>query len=203
MELKVFSLILLFIIAIKCIESKKPVRTFLVVEDWRPEKKPLTEFTVYDSSEKNRLYLIRTIFTDLDTIIRTDYRAKKIVGNVEGEWTNRIFNVSLSIYDKTSDEWIDGTMGCDRIYFTSYFSFLWNGEKVVFKSYNFSKTIKICKQMPGPLVAQFRYRSLWRSVFIYKYDLKIYDTNVPDVVFLLGLTIIHHNEQLPKDNMWC
>ncbi|CAF1147973.1 unnamed protein product [Adineta steineri] len=196
MEVKKFLLILLFIITIKCIESKKSLRTFVVSQDKPPKPKPLTDFTAYDSREKNRWYLIRTTSTDLDTIVIIDYRAKKIIANVEGEWVNNIFNVTFSIYDDTLDKWIDGVMLRKSKVFSTKYEIQWNNERLYIKPSAFRKTMKIYKETSNELYAQFRYRSIWRTWSKYKYDLQIYTTKLPDALYLMIMTVMHHTTQL-------
>ncbi|UJR11188.1 hypothetical protein I4U23_015369 [Adineta vaga] len=200
MESKLFSLVLLlFILTIKCIKSETVYRSFVVIQDKPPKPKPLTDFTAYDTREKNRLYLIRTTSSDIDTITLFDYRAKTMMANVEGQWIDGIFNVSLSIYDPKSDRWVDGTMTLSKSFLSYTYNLRWNDERFVIKSRSFIKTIKIYKESPEQLVGQFRYRSFWRSGTKYKYDVKIFTNKLPDAFFLLPLTIIHHTEKLTND----
>ncbi|CAF1134888.1 unnamed protein product [Adineta steineri] len=197
MKLRLFSLILLlFFITIKCIQSKSVIRSYVIIQDKPPKFKPLTDFSVFDSREKNRLYLIRTISTDLDMIILGDYRTKKMVGKVEGKWTNGIFDVNLLIYDEKSSKWIKGTMKRISKVFSSKYQIRWNGVSLIVKRNMFRKTIKVYEEVSKEVQAQFRYRSIWRSGLKYKYDLKIFITKVPDAILFLALTITHHTENL-------
>ncbi|CAF1287288.1 unnamed protein product [Adineta ricciae] len=162
MKLNLF-LLLSLILAIKCAKSETVVRSYVVKEDKPPILKPLTDFTAYDSREKDRIYLLRTTSTDIDTITLFDYRARTMIGNAEGEWTNGIFNVSLSIYDPKSDKWVDGIMTLVRSFLSYTYKLNWNNQRLVMKSKSFTKTIKIYNESPDQLLAQFRYRSFWRS----------------------------------------
>ncbi|CAF1287881.1 unnamed protein product [Adineta ricciae] len=192
-------LLLSLILAIKCAKSETAVRSYVVKEDKPPTLKPLTDFTAYDSREKDRIYLLRTTSSDIDTITLFDYRARTMIGNVEGEWINGIFNVSLSIYDPKSDKWVDGIMTLVRGLLSYTYKLNWNNQRLVMKSKSFTKTIKIYDESTNQLMGQFRYRSFWRSGTKYKYDVKIFTNKLPDAIFLLSMTVVHHSEKLVDD----
>ncbi len=192
MNCKIFLLILFLVILLQCIESKKINRSFLVIQDESNKKKPVNDFTVFDSSGKTQLYRLKASVTDIDSVMLVDHPAKNMIANAEGEWIDNIFNVTISIYDKKLNKWIDGTMKAMNGTFTKTYRIVWNQKSLIIKRRFYTKTIKIYNERPEELVAEFRHRLRWSSKAQFKYDLKIYSDQLPDAVYLLALTIMHH-----------
>ncbi len=115
-----------------------------------------------------------------------------MIANAEGEWIDNIFNVTMSIYDKKLNKWIDGTMKAMNATFTKTYRIVWNQKSLIIKRRFYTKTIKIYNERPEELVAEFRHRFRWSSKSQFKYNLKIYSDQLPDAVYLLALTIMHH-----------
>ncbi len=192
MDCKIFLLILFLVIILQCIESKKVHRSFLVIQDKPSKKKLLSDFTVFDLSGKNQLYRLKTSATDIDSVMLVDHPAKNMIANAEGEWIDNIFNVTMSIYDKKLSKWIDGTIKRLKQSFTKTYRIEWNQKSLIIKCKFYTKTIKIYNERPEDLVAEVRHRARWLNKFKYKYDLKIYSDKLPDAIYLLALTIMHH-----------
>jgi hypothetical protein len=184
-----------------CVESKPKVnRSFLVVADARTKAKPLPGFSVFDSTGKKLLYRLKTSSTDIDSMILIDYPAKNMVANAEGEWIDNIFNVSLSIYDYKLNKWTDASFRKIFDLFTGKYQILWNNESLIIKRGFFTKTIKMYNEKQNVLIAEFRYRSIWRSGFTYKYDLKIYSDKLSDAIYLFAVAIMHHTQKVSSEN---
>jgi hypothetical protein len=164
----------------------------LVIQDKPSKKKLLSDFTVFDLSGKNQLYRLKTSATDIDSVMLVDHPAKNMIANAEGEWIDNIFNVTMSIYDKKLSKWIDGTIKRLKQSFTKTYRIEWNQKSLIIKCKFYTKTIKIYNERPEELVAEFRHRARWLNKFKYKYDLKIYSDKLPDAIYLLALTIMHH-----------
>ena len=201
MALRTFLSILFLTLLIECIESKKVIRWFVLIQDKPVKGKPITDFTVFDSSEKNHLYRLRSSATDIDTIMLVDHPGKNMIANAEGEWIDETFNVTISIYDKKLHKWIDGTI--KRILQSSRdkYRIVWNNRSLIIKSQLFTRKIKIYNEFPEGLVAEFRLRARWLNKMKYKYDLKIYTDKFPDAIYLLALTIMHNKDPAKRSKL--
>ena len=194
-------LVLFFVLFLtnECIQSKKVVRSFVVIQDKPIKGRPLTDFTVFDSSRKSQLYRLRSSTTDIDTIMVVDYPAKNMIAYAEGEWIDGKVNVTISIYDQKSTKWIEGTMKRQVKLSPEVYRIEWKNETYLIRIPFLTKTIKISKERPDELIGYFRHRARWLNKLKYNYDLKIYSDKLPDAFYLLALTIMHHKD--PKKTL--
>lgn len=192
--------VIFFILTDECIQSKKVVRSLVVIQDQPTKGRPITDFTVFDSSEKKQLYRLRSSTKDIDTLMVVDYPAKNMIGNAEGEWIDGKVNATLTIYDQKSAKWIEGTIQRQVKLSPEVYRMEWNKEIYLIRIPFLSKTIKISKERPDELMAYFRHRARWLNKLKYNYDLKIYSAKLPDAFYLLALSIIHHKDPRKTSN---
>lgn len=193
--MKLFCLLLLLIITIECIQSKKTiVRTYTIHRNNVVKENQLSAYTVYDLSGKNILYQLKPTSTDIDTIVVTDHPAKNMVANLEGEWIAKIFNVTFSIYDKKLNDWIDGTIKKDSKGFGEKYSVEWNSKHLNTKSKLFSSKVQVYNTHQKELVAEFGHRD-WFSSRSIVFALKTYTDQVPDIIYFFLLAIKDHRVQ--------
>ncbi|CAF4329191.1 unnamed protein product, partial [Rotaria sordida] len=81
--MKIICCLLLFILLIKYIESKKAIRTYVVVRNATAHGKPMYGFRIFDSKEKTSLYRIRVSSSDVDSAILVDNLEKNIMANIK------------------------------------------------------------------------------------------------------------------------
>lgn len=191
---KFFFLLLLLIIAVEYIQSKNVQRTYIVVRDRKIRDNRLSNYTIYDSLGKKELYRIKTISTDIDTMMLVNYPAKNMIGNLEGEWADEIFNVSFSIYSLKSYKWIDGTMKKVKKTFINKYSIEWDSKIVIMKDTFISRTMKFYDEKQNELFAEFKATSKWFGNF--KYTLTIYSDYIPDAIYFFALAISDHRYQI-------
>jgi hypothetical protein len=192
------SILLLLIITVEYIQSKETLhRTYIVQRDNVIQKNQLSAYTVYDSSGKNILYRLKPTSTDIDTIVVTDYPAKNMVANLEGEWVENTFNVTLSIYDKKLGKWIDGNIRKDpHSAFDKYFIF-WNMKHLNTNGKLFSSRVQIRNTHQKELLAEFR-RRYWHSFRNRQFQLKTYSSEYPDIIYFFILAINDHRIQIAE-----
>jgi hypothetical protein len=188
--------LLLFIIMIKCIQSKQPIRKYVMRRDISLDGNPLPGYSIYDTYKKKLAYRLRTISTDIDTIMLVDYPKKNIMGNLEGEWADDTFNVTFSIYDYKLNQWIDGTIKKPGATMNKL-TIEWNKSRLVMKEKFFTGT-KIYNEWDDELLAQLQRRSGWSSTSSLKFDVKIFSDKVSDPIYFFVFaiadqhSIIHH-----------
>lgn len=195
--MKLFSLLLFFIITIQYIQSKKPIRTYVVKRENKLVGKQLSGYTVYDSNEKNILYRLKASSTDIDTMILTNYPAKNMIANIEGEWVEKVFNDTFTIYDKKSNKYIDGTITIDSNSWLANYLIFWNSKHLNTKRSSVGISTSVFSTYQKELLAEFRYRyrTRWFSTVV-KYQLKIYSDYVSDAIYFLLVAIEDHRYQL-------
>ncbi len=192
--------LLLFIFLIKFIESKKTLRTYVVKREAMISGNPLSGYSVYDSKEKTILYRLKTVSTDIDSIMLVDHLTKNIVGNLEGEWTD-VFNVTLSTYDQNLNKWLDGNIKRTVVFLMEKLQIQWNGFRLVMKKRKFSRTRKFYDEQKNDFIAQFRRRARLFDSTPVKYDLKIYSNKIPDSIYFLILGMTDQREKLTADGV--
>jgi hypothetical protein len=193
--MKLFCFLLLLIITIEYIQSKKTLlRTYTIHRDNVVKANQLSAYTIYDSSGKNILYRLKPISTDIDTIVVTDHPAKNMVANLEGKWIAKVFHVTFSIYDKKLNEWIDGIIKKDLKGFKDKYSVEWNSKHLNTKSKLFSSKMQVYNTQQKELVAEFGHRDWFNSGNIV-FALKIYSDQVSDIIYFFLLAINDHRIQ--------
>jgi hypothetical protein len=198
--MKITFLLVLSVILVKSIQSKKPIRTYVVGRKAMISGNPLPGYKVYDPKETRVLYQLKPMSSDVDTIILVDDQKKNIVGNLEGEWTSQWpledkFNITFSIYDYNLNKWIDGTIKRDRGFFNQKLQIQWNEFRLVAKKSDFSYTTKLYDERGNDLLSQFRWQSVWStSATKPKYNLKIFSDKVPDAISFFILAIVDQRE---------
>ena len=184
----------LFIIVIGSIESNKVKNVFMVVRDRGIQDNRLSNYTIYDASEKNQLYRIKTVSTDIDTMIMVNYPAKNMVGNLEGEWAESIFNVTFSYYSTKSHKWVDGVMKKIHKTFHNRFSIEWDSKYVLMRDSFWSNMMKFYDKQEKTLLAKCQDYSEFFGKF--KYKITIYSDYLPNPIYFLALAIADHRYQI-------
>jgi hypothetical protein len=194
MGLKVFSLILVFIIMIKCIESKKEKekRSYVIIRDKLPDEHKLYGYSIFDSTEKKRLYRLKTSSSEIDILMLVDYPAKNIVANMEGVLLGEKLNVTFSVYDYQQNKWTDGTMVDSYHFLFDKYAIEWNSKQYIMKNRISSKNSRLYNKSQDQLLAKFVKRTQWLYWAPVKYDLKIYSNELPDAVCFFALAVIDH-----------
>ena len=189
-----FCLALLLFITIDCIQSQKALRTFIVHRESIFRNNRLSNYTIYDASEKTIVYRVKTIFTDIDTMMLIDYPAKNVIANVEGDWARGIFNVSLSIYSSKAQKWIDGIMRTTAGFLNKY-AIYWDGKEVIVMYKFLSNKKGFYDKDEKVKFGRFSVYSKWYQTAI-KYKVEIYSNYVPDAIYFFSLAIADQRFQV-------
>ncbi|CAF3807082.1 unnamed protein product [Rotaria sp. Silwood1] len=197
--MKIISCLLLFILLIKYIDSKKADRTYVLVENPRSRRFELTGYTIFDSKEKTRLYRLTASRSDIDSGILFDNAEDNMIANLEGEWIEDKFNVTFSIYNSKLNKWTDGIIRRTLHWFSVDYTVEYNNEQVIAKRKKDAKKGKIYHKKNNELLAKFAARSQWLSGTPLKYDLEIYSNKVPDAIHFFLLLIMDHRLRVNKN----
>ncbi|CAF1464850.1 unnamed protein product [Rotaria sordida] len=190
--MKIICCLLLFILLIKCIETKKVHRTYVVERNTTAREKSMYGFRILDSNEKTCLYQIRVSSKDMDTAILVDDIGKNIVANLKGTWIKNSINVTFSINDSHLNKWTDGFIQRNDNWLSIDYATQSNNQQLIARSSTFLKKVKIYDKKKNELIAQFRQRTRWTSSKPVKYILKIYSNQVPDAIYFFLVLIMDH-----------
>ena len=171
------------------------MRTFIVHRESAIRNNRLSNYTIYDSKEKTIVYRVKTIFTDIDTMMLIDYPAKNVIANVEGDWAVGLFNASLSIYSSKAQKWIDGIMRPTPTTLWDKYSIYWDAKQVILRYKFFSTKMGFYDRKEKEKFAWFFQYSKWYRTAI-KYKVEIYSNYMPDAIYFFALAIIDHRIQL-------
>ncbi|CAF2951871.1 unnamed protein product [Rotaria sp. Silwood2] len=185
-------LLLLFIILIKSIESKKLIRKFQLVRDNDDmNKNGLSRFSILDSNGKEYLYRLRDSYTYNNSLLLIVYPSKNIVAYLQGQWTNETLNVTYDIYNYTTNQWTNGTIKKIFNLFIEKYFIEWNNENFIMKKKIFSINHKFYDENQYVL-AQFRMSFRWFNWSLIKYNLQIYSDKLPDALYFFSIAIVDH-----------
>lgn len=195
--MKLIFLLLILFLTIEYIQSKKklmPIRSYLVVRDYRIRENRLSSYTVYDSTGNITLFKLQSSSAiDIDTVVLTSYPEKNMVGNLEGEWAEKKFNVTYSIYDKKSNKWIDGPI-TKASAFRNVYKTKWNSNFFHTKNTWFSNIIQVYSTSKKELIAEIRKDEPWFEYV--RFEVKIYSNQCPDAIYFFITVINDHRVQL-------
>lgn len=197
--MKLIFFLLFFIITIECIQSQKQqvVRTYTVVPDNVMKSDQLISYTVYDSSKTKFLYKLKSSSAhDIDTIEVISSAGKNMVANLEGEWVEKIFNVTYAIYDYKLNKWIDEFIYKNSTMFSDVYKTRWNSINLHTKTGVFSKTIRVYATSQNKLFGEIRKRSSWSGDI--NFEVKIYSNECPPVIYFFIMAINDHRKQIKK-----
>lgn len=174
-------------------------RTYTIVVEKILNENRLLNYTIYDSMGLKRLYRMRTLQNDIDTILLVDYPAKNLVGNCEGEWAWDKVDVSFSIYSYSLSKWIDGKISKRVHLLRQKYSIEWDSKEVIMKSDLFSHAMSFYTGPQEIFLGQFKdTSSLFRNNA--KYQLQIYSNYMPDQIYFFALAMISHQIQQTVDD---
>jgi hypothetical protein len=194
--MKLCFLLLLLIVTVEYIQSKKALmRTFIIERDTVIKGKPLTAYTVYSASGIICVYQLETVSTDIDALILITHPGLDMVANLEGEWVNKIFNVTFTIYDKKLNRWVDGTIKIDSTGLREKYLIEWNSKHFNTKTSFFSGTVRIYDTEKKEVVAEIRRRKPWFGSGKVNFELKTYSIQFPDAIYFFILAINDHRVQ--------
>jgi hypothetical protein len=187
-----FTLILLFMLMIERMESKKEKRSYVVKRDKLPNEHNLYGYSVFDSTGKQRLYRLKTIYSSTDIMVLVDYPAKNIVANMEGVLLEGKLNVTLSIYDSSLNKWTDGSITEISSFLLKKYPIEWNSKQFVMKNRVRARTSRLYNKSQNKLLAKFARRVRWLPTSPFIYDLTIYIDELPDAACFFAIAVIDH-----------
>ncbi|CAF3268857.1 unnamed protein product [Rotaria sp. Silwood2] len=190
--MKIIPYLLLFILLVKYIESKRADRTYVLVENARSNRLELNGYTIFDSKEKRSLYRLTASISDIDSAILFDDSGNNIIANLEGVWIGGKVNATFSIYDSKLNKWTDGNIQRTAHWFSVDYTVEYNNEQVIANRKNKASKGKIYHKKKNELLAKFHVRSQWVSETPRKYNLEIYSNKVPDAIHFFLLLIMDH-----------
>jgi len=188
--MKLFS-VLLLIILIESLQSKKSIRKFVLIRDERMDKNGLSQFSILDSSGKQYLYRLKTSYIDNDSLLLISYPSKDILGYLQGQWRNETLNVTFEIFHLTTNQWTNGTIQKIFNLFIEKYLIEWNYQNFIMKKKIFSKNYQFYDENKN-ILGEFRKRFRWFNWSLVKYDLKIFIEKLPDLVYFFLLAIVDH-----------
>ncbi|CAF1289851.1 unnamed protein product [Rotaria sordida] len=176
------------------IESKRAIRTYVLVQNARNSRLEFDGYTIFDSKEKTSLYRLTASRSDIDSAILFDNSGNNIIANLEGIWIGNKINVTFSIYDSKLNKWTDGIIRrIARWFYVDYIA-EYNNEQVIANRQNMVRKGKIYLKKKNELLAKYQARSQLFGNIALKYDLKIYSNKVPNALHFFLLLIIDHRK---------
>ncbi|CAF3209001.1 unnamed protein product [Rotaria sp. Silwood2] len=190
--MKIIYFLLLFIVPIKCIEWKKENHTYVVVPNKTIRPNQLYGFRIFDSKQKTLLYQLKVSSKDMDTAMLVDNPTKNMVGNLEGIWIDKAFNITFSVYDNKLIKWTDGIIQSKWHLLSPYYTMEYNNEQFIAKWKGVSRQANVYTKNQNELLAEWRPPTLSLLWKYPKYNLKIYSNKLPDAIYFFLLLVMDH-----------
>jgi hypothetical protein len=119
-----------------------------------------------------------------------------MTANLEGEWVDKVFDVTFSIYDKKLNTWIDGVVKKVPSAFRKKYSIEWNSKRLNVQTSVFTSTIRVYQASKKELVAEIRKLAFWHGISDTKFRLKIYSQQYPNEIFFFIVAMNDHQVQI-------
>ena len=179
--------VLLFLL-VAFVECLTPVREYWIRRDiFNGVKAP--EFSIYDKSGKSILYRIESRYNALHSVELVDQASKQVVAKLKNQVTLFLYEGTIEILDSQSQQWTTGTISQNLKFLNHRSTIEWNGRKISMEHSIASLTTRFFDEnQNGQLVAEYVV-SLSSLVWANKYTMKIYSNNIPDAIFMLGLSV--------------
>lgn len=185
-----FILFLLLTINIISIRAKHTDRIYIINKDRSMPDYRLSEFSIYDSTEKQRQYVIETFDSDIHAVVLYAYPSEQIVGALEGEWEKFIGTANISLLDTHSNQWMDGSITIKFHFYIDKFEISWYGTKITMRRKFVSNKTEVRDEKGNELVASFEPYPNPKSPKPNKYKLIIFSDKVPGVVYFFAVAVM-------------
>ncbi len=175
-------------------QSRFDNRTYVVRKDRVMTDYRLAEFSIFDSTGKQRQYRLRTYYTDIHAALLYTSPSGEIVAMFEGEWTKEINTANISI-NTLSDKWIDGKITRRFDSRNDSYVISWNGINIIMKGKSESSFTELRDERTSDLLGKFRLKSgtIWYQC---KYELIIMSNKMPDAVYFIAVATMDHRFML-------
>ncbi|CAF0735948.1 unnamed protein product [Adineta steineri] len=150
------------------------------------------QFSVYNSNEQQLQHRIQSQIALWQIIELVSYPSNQVIAKLHMQWLALLYNANISIFDSSSNQWINGRIRRHFQFFGDQYTIEWNGQSIVMETKIFSLTTKYHYQNQETILAQFHRR--WISlIWTNKYDLEIFSKEIPDAIYILALAAKDHN----------
>jgi hypothetical protein len=164
------------------VKNSTVLRRYYIKKDFFSGLK-LGQFSIFDSTQKNLLYRLKSYYKIGGKLELIDQSSKKVIGNL----TNARGG-DFSLFDSSSNQWINGKierlfniLDCKAI-------IKWNKRSILMATKFASLTTTFEYEYHSGLLAKVKKRSI-SFISTNRYDLQILSNDLPDTFYFFGLAI--------------
>lgn len=189
-KLTTFRIFLL--LSIYAVLSQTPKRQYTIVADFFRGIKA-REFSIYDKSGKHLQYRIESKYHIFQKIELVSYPSKAVIGRLQANFKLLLYDASFEVYDEGKNQWSKGTINQNFQWLGANFTIKWNNHLLTMETEPISFTTNIFDNAKDQheLVATYRMKGQ-SLIWVKKYEMDVYSTEIPDSVYLLGLAARDH-----------
>ncbi len=183
MLVRIYILILITIVRTLAVKNSSTVlRRYYIKKDFFSGLK-LGQFSIFDSTQKNFLYRLKSYYKIGGKLELIDQSSKKVIGNL----TNARGG-DFSLFDSSSNQWINGKI--ERLFnlMDSKSIIKWNKRSILMATKFGSLTTTFEYEYHSGLLAKVKKRSI-SFISTNRYDLQILSNDLPDTFYFFGLAI--------------
>ncbi|UJR29808.1 hypothetical protein I4U23_017352 [Adineta vaga] len=167
---------------------KPSIRRYFIQKDYFTGFK-LGEFSIFDSSKKDLLFRIESLYTFGGKIQIINNSSKQVVAELRNKLSFTVHKANFTILDPVSKQWINGKFERQFHFFNRKYLLQWNQQNIRIenKFSSYTTTFKHDKRNQTLAKAERYTYSLIKPT---RYDLEIYSDDIPDIIYILGVFVI-------------
>ena len=147
------------------------------------------EFSIFDKTGKILQYRIESRYNGLHSVELVAYPSKQVVARLKNKITWLLYEGTVEILDAQSQQWSTGKISQNLQLLNHKSTIEWNGRRLLMEHSIASLTTRFSDEnQNGQLLAEY-ILSLSSVVWANKYTLKVYSNDIPDAIYIFGLTV--------------
>ncbi len=196
MLIRIYVLVLIAIVDIVAVNNspETDIRSYFIKKDSSNVFK-LGEFSIFDSSQNHLFYRIKSYYAVGGELKLIDVSSNKAIGQLKNAITLSSFEANFSIFDSSSDQWINGKI--ERMYRTLAKKYIikWNRQSIFMETKLFSSTTTFEHEYHSGVLAKIQKRS-FSLMQPNRYDLQIFSDDLPAAFYFLALAVKDQNDSV-------
>lgn len=115
------------------------------------------------------------------------YPSEQVVGKLESGWSFD-YSAGISILDRSSNQWIYGNITETSEWIITKYIINWNGSCIILKPGADALSDEFYEENQNEALARLEPLT-FRTSFTPKYNVNIFSTKFPEVLYFLGITV--------------
>lgn len=178
---------IVLVLLVTLVNGLSPLREYHIRRDiLNGVKAP--EFSIFDKTGKILQYRVESRYNGLHSVELVAYPSKTVVARLKNKITWLLYEGTVEILDTQSQQWSTGKISQNLKLLSHKSTIEWNGRRLLMEHSIASLTTRFSDEnQNGQSLAEYTVPLL--SVWANKYNLKVYSNDIPDAIYIFGLTV--------------